>query len=224
MRFRVDGEALYFANDLPGQRIEDRKILDFAVEEFNTQGLTLALGRMHIDDLAAHAEIATAQLVVTTRVLQFGEPAHDFAIGNAIAAHHVQDHVEVFIGVTETVDCRNGRHDDRVATFQQRFGRRQAHLLDVLVDAGVFFNVGIARRHIGLGLVVVIVGNKVLDRVVREKFLELAVELRGESLVGREHQGWSLNLLDHISNRISLAAAGHAEQNLLREAGIETLN
>ena len=39
----------------------------------------------------------------------------------------------------------------------KRFGCRQAHLFDVLVDGGVFFDEGIARGHVSLGLVVVVV-------------------------------------------------------------------
>ena len=43
------------------------------------------------------------------------------------------------------------------------------------------------RGHVGLGLVVVVVGDEVLDRVVREELAELAVQLRGERLVVRQH-------------------------------------
>ena len=56
-----------------------------------------------------------------------------------------------------------------VAALEQRLGRRQAHLLDVLVDRGVLLDVGVARGHVGLGLVVVVVRDEVLDRVVREE-------------------------------------------------------
>ena len=43
------------------------------------------------------------------------------------------------------------------------------------------------RGHVGLGLVVVVVGDEVLDRVVREELAELPVELRREGLVVRQH-------------------------------------
>ena len=49
-------------------------------------------------------------------------------------------------------------------------------------------DVGVGARHVGLGLVVVVVGDEVLDRVVGEEALELAVELGGQRLVGREDQ------------------------------------
>ena len=55
-----------------------------------------------------------------------------------------------------------------------------------------FLDVGVGARDVGLGLVVVVVGDEVLDRVVGEEALELAVELGGERLVGREDERGAL--------------------------------
>ena len=76
-------------------------------------------------------------------------------------------------------------------------------------------------RHVGLGLVVVVVGDEVLDRVVREELAELAVELRGQRLVVREHQRRALHALDHVGDGEGLARTGHAQQRLVREALLE---
>ncbi len=120
--------------------------------------------------------------------------------------------LQVLTRITQTVDGRDrGDHDD-IAAFEQRLGRRQAHLLDVLVDRGVFFDEGVRRRHIGLGLVVVVVGDEVLDRVVGEEIAKLAVELRRQGLVGRQHDGRPLHSVDHVGDREGLARAGHPEQ------------
>src|SRR3546814_12010307 len=54
-----------------------------------------------------------------------------------------------------------------------------------------------------------------LDGVVREEALHLAVELGGQRLVGRQHQGRALQVLDDMRHREGLARAGDAEQNLV---------
>ena len=56
---------------------------------------------------------------------------------------------------------------DHVAPGQQRLGRRVPEPLDLLVDRGVLLDVGVGLRDVRLGLVVVVVGDEVLDRVVR---------------------------------------------------------
>ena len=51
---------------------------------------------------------------------------------------------QIRLRIAEAVDRRHRRDDDRVAALEQRLGRRQAHLLDVLVDRGVLLDVGVA--------------------------------------------------------------------------------
>ena len=133
------------------------------------------------------------------------------------AAREVQHHAVVRLGIAETVDRGYGRDDDDVAALEHRLGRRQPHLLDVAVDRRVLLDVGVARGDVGLGLVIVVVRNEVLDGVVREELAHLAVELRREGLVVREDQRRPLHGADHGSHRKRLSRAGHAEQRLLRE-------
>ena len=57
--------------------------------------------------------------------------------------------------------------------------------VDLVVDERVLLDVGVRLGDVGLGLVVVVVGDEVLDRVLREERLELAVQLGGQRLVGR---------------------------------------
>jgi hypothetical protein len=44
-----------------------------------------------------------------------------------------------------------------------------AQPVDLVVDRGVLLDVGVARRDVGLGLVVVVVADEVLDGVVGEE-------------------------------------------------------
>ena len=92
-----------------------------------------------------------------------------------------------------------------------------AHLVDGIVDGRVLFNIGVRGRDIGLGLIVIIVGDKILDRIMGEKFPELGKELRGQGLVGRQHQGRSLHPGNDLGHGKGLAAAGDAEQNLVTQ-------
>ena len=89
-----------------------------------------------------------------------------------------------------------------------------AEAIDLVVDRAVLLDVGVARRDVRLGLVVVVVRHEVLDSVLREELAELVRELRGERLVGCEHERRSLHLLDRPRDRGALAAAGDAEKRL----------
>ena len=78
--------------------------------------------------------------------------------------------------------------------------------IDLVVDRRVLLDVGVARGHVRLGLVVVVVRNEVLDSVVGEELAELVGQLGGQRLVGSDHERGPLHLLDRPRNGGRLAA------------------
>jgi len=100
----------------------------------------------------------------------------------------VQDHAVVIDRIADAVNRRHRAHDHHVAPLEQALGGREAHLLDMLVDRGILLDEQVARRYVGLGLVVVVVGDEILDGILRKKLAELRVQLRRKGLVGRQHQ------------------------------------
>ena len=95
-----------------------------------------------------------------------------------------------------------------------------AQPVDLLVDGGVLLNIGVRVGDIGLGLVVVVVGNEVFHRVIREKLPEFAAKLGCQGLVVGQHQGWPVQLLDDGSHGEGLAGAGDAQQGLLMQSPV----
>ncbi len=89
-----------------------------------------------------------------------------------------------------------------------------AHAIDLLVDLAFLLNEGVGPRHVGFGLVVVVIGDEVFHRVVGKEVLELTIKLRGERLVVGEHHRRALGALDDLRHGVGLARAGDAEQNL----------
>ena len=94
----------------------------------------------------------------------------------------------------------------------------------MVVDRGVLLDEGIGGRHVGFGLVVVVVGNEIFHCVIREERLELAIQLRGQGLVRRQYQGRALHLLDDVGDAEGLARTGHTEQGLVRQAGLDAFD
>ncbi len=224
VRRRKHGQPRHLAQHLAGQRVEERERLDLLVEELHAHRIAFRLRREDVHDVAAHAERALAQVQFVARVLHVGEAPQQLALVHAVAAHEVQHHLEVGLGIAEAVDRGYRGDDDRVGPLEQGLGRRQAHLLDVLVDRGVLLDVGVRGRHVGFRLVVVVVRDEVLDGIAREVLLELAVELGRQRLVVREHERRALDGLDHVRDGKRLAGTGDAEQRLVREARLDAVD
>ena len=133
-------------------------------------------------------------------------------------------HRRIALDVADAVDARDTGDDDGVGTLQDRPGCRVAHAVDLLVPARFLLDVGVGPRHVGFRLVVVVVGDEVLDGVVRKEAPEFAVELCREGLVGRQHQRRTSHALDHLGHGIGLAGSGDAEQHLVALPGHESVH
>lgn len=70
-------------------------------------------------------------------------------------------------------------------------------------------------RDIGLGLIIIVVGDEVLDGVIGEKLAELRAQLRGERFIVRKNERRTVHALDNACHREGLAGARDAEEHLL---------
>ena len=72
--------------------------------------------------------------------------------------------------------------------MKQRRGGGVAQAVDLVVDGRVLLDVEVLRGHVGLGLVVVVVADEVLDGVVGQELAELVAELGRQRLVVGDDQ------------------------------------
>ena len=77
---------------------------------------------------------------------------------------------------------------------------------------------------IGLRLVVIVVGNEVFHGVFREKLPKFAAKLGCQRLVVGQHQGGPVQLFNHRGHGEGLAGAGDAQQGLLMQPPVDTVD
>jgi hypothetical protein len=212
VRGRRDHDVLEVVDDqLAGQRIEVLQALDLVPEERGPER-GLRVGRKDLQRLAAHPERPAAERRVVPVVLELDELAqqpvavHERALDQGL---HV---LLVGLGRAQREDRRDRGDDHHVAASEQRGRGGVAQPLDLLVDRRVLLDVEVLARDIGLGLVVVVVRDEVLDRIPGEVRAELVAQLRRERLVVRDHQRGPLHPLHHARHRHGLARAGGAQE------------
>ncbi len=200
--------------DAARERVKQLQAFDFVVEQLNADGQFGMLGREDVDGVAAHAELAATELHVVALVLHADQLGDHVALTQLVAGAQRHDHAVVALGLADAVDGRHRGHNHHIAPLHDAFGARQTHLLNVLIDGRVFLDEQVALRHIGFGLVVVVVADEILHRVLGKELPELAVQLRGQCFIGRKHDGWPPQLGDHIGHGEGLTRAGHTQQGL----------
>ena len=178
---------------------------DLVAEQQHAPGAVFVVGGKDLDHVAAHAERAAIEVAGAALVLQRHQIGDELALVDALALLEGERHGRIGLDRTDAVDARHRRHDDDVVALEQSARRAVAHAVDLLVDRGFLLDIGVGARHVGLGLVVVVIADEIFDRVVREEAPELAVELGGQRLVGREHERGPLGRLDHLRHGEGLA-------------------
>ena len=172
------------------------------------------LGRKHVNRFTAHAECAPAEVHVVALVLHADQLGDHVALPQLVARPQRHDHLVVALGLSNAVDGRYRRDDQHIAPLQDAFGARQTHLLNMLVDSRVFLNEQITLWNVSLGLVIVVVTDKVFDRIVRKELPELAVQLRRQRLVRCKNNSRPPKPGNDVGHGECFSGSGHAQQGL----------
>ena len=152
-------------DDLAGERMQVGQALDLVAEQLDAYGELLVHGE-HLDGVTADAERATTEGEVVAGVLDGDEPAQQCVPLDLLPDPDAHHPVDVFLWGAQTVDAADACYHDHIPPCDQCGGSAVPQPLDLLVDRGILLDVGIGLRDVGLGLVVVVVAHKILDRVV----------------------------------------------------------
>jgi hypothetical protein len=221
---RINRSFFGFVQHFTGQRDELHDALDLIAEESDAVAAFVFVSGDDLQRVASHSEGTRPQVQVVARVLGFDQ-LPDERIPPVDLARPQRDRPPAeFFRAAQTIDTRNRSHDDNILTRHQRGGRGQAQALDLFVDFGLFLDVQVVARDVGLRLVVIIVRNKIGNGVLREEILELGIQLRGQGFVVRHDQRRFLQLLDDGGNREGLASAGRTQQDLVLASVLDALH
>ena len=171
-----------------GKRVETGNPVDFIAEEFDAHGRLILAGRLHFHHIAANTEFAAPKADVVALVKHLHQLRERHLARDCLADFHREQHILKVLRRPEAVDARDSRHDEHIAPGEERAGRREPQALDLLVDRRILLDVRIGAGDVSLRLVVIEIGDEVLDRVFGEELLELRVELGGEGLIVGDDQ------------------------------------
>ncbi len=160
-------------------------------------------------------KVPAAEIAFGALVEDLDQLADDLLALDLLSLLQEQQHAVVGLGRTQAVDAAHRSHDDAVAPLEQRLGCRKPQLIELVVDRRFLLDVDVAGGNVRLGLVIVVIGDEVFDRVVREKRLELVIELGRQRLVVRQDERRTVQVLDDLGHRKRLARAGDAQQHLV---------
>ena len=122
-------------------------------------------------------------------------------------------------GVAAAEEARDARYDHHVApSREQRCHGVEPHFLDFGIDREVLLDVGVRRRKVGFRLVVVVVGDEVLDGVLGKEVAEFAVKLGREGLVVAQDERRAVQVGNDVGHRKGLSRTRYTQQRVVLRA------
>ena len=172
MRSRVDCGIGQKADQLPCNDVDLGQAVYLVVEKLNPQSSLGLVGGNDLHGVSPHTEAVARQRQVIAVVAvedQLSDqllPAHDHARAQR------DNQIAVLLRIAQRINAGHGRNNDDVPALKQCRGGGMAQAVDLIVDQRVLLNVHIFAGNVGLRLVVVVVGNKILHRRIRKKGTE----------------------------------------------------
>src|SRR3989338_4672984 len=130
-------------------------------------------------------------------------------------------HLLIFLGRAESIDGRDRGDDDDVTARKEGLGSGVAEPVYLGIDLRLLLYIGVGMRDIRLWLIVVVVGDKIMNRVLGEEFAILLRELGGKRFVVRQDEYGLLVFCNDVRNGKCLPRPGHPKQGLVPHSLLE---
>ncbi len=205
------------------RRVDLADTLDLVVPELDPDNKIVRRRGEYLDHVSARAEHSASEIDVVSFKPDLREIFEQFFPVKFLSDAQRHHHIVIFGGISERVYTRNARDDYDVSALKKRRRRGMAQTVDLVVDRHIFFYICVRVGDIRLGLVIIVIGNKVFDRVFGEELAELRTKLSGKRFVVREHERRTVDVRDDVRHRECFSRTGNAEQRLFVRSFKHTL-
>ena len=193
-----------------GEGVKVGDPVDLIPEELHPDGVVLIVGGVDLHRVPPHPEPVPLEGHVVPLVAVLHQTAQQLVPVPLRPLTQRNHHLGEVVRLAQAVNAGHGGHHDHVPPLQQGTGSGQPQAVDLIIGRCVLGNIGIRVGDIGLRLVVIVVGDKILHGVVGEKLLEFRTKLGCQCLIVGQHQRRPLDLLNDLGHGVGLAGAGDA--------------
>ena len=206
----VDGHMVQHPVHRTGEGVKVGDPVDLIPEELHPDGVVLIVGGVDLHRVPPHPEPVPLEGHVVPLVAVLHQTAQQLVPVPLRPLTQRNHHLGEVVRLAQAVNAGHGGHHDHVPPLQQGTGSGQPQAVDLIIGRCVLGNIGIRVGDIGLRLVVIVVGDKILHGVVGEKLLEFRTKLGCQCLIVGQHQRRPLDLLNDLGHGVGLAGAGDA--------------
>ena len=214
MRGGIDGGIGERSFELARNDIDLANAVDLITEKLYTQCAVVHVCRNDLHGVAINPEGVALECEVVTRITVGNQFANKNVATDGHSGTDGKDESLIFARITERVDTGDRCHDNDVTALEKCAGCAVAQAVDLIVDKGVFFDIHILARNVSLGLVVVVVRNKIFDGGIGKEFTHLGADLRRQGFVRLQNQCRTIGARNDVCHGKGLTRSGNTQKRL----------
>ncbi|EKE28983.1 MAG: hypothetical protein ACD_2C00257G0002 [uncultured bacterium (gcode 4)] len=116
----------------------------------------------------------------------------------------------IILDFSDSIDAAYRSNDDDILSGKQTLSRSMPQPINLFIYGCLFFDISVCLGNICFWLIIIIIGNKIMNCIFGEKFFEFLSKLGSESLIMGHDQSGPSWFGDDIRHRKSLSWAGHS--------------
>ena len=169
----INRHMVHIPLNQPGHGVDLADAVDFISEKLHPNGPAGPIGGVNLQGVPPDPEFIPGKVNIVALIANFRQ-LFQYLIHRPLLTHPQRnDHALVVNGIAQTVQAADGGHNDHIPPLKQRGGCGVAQPVDLLIDGGILFNIGVRMGNVCLGLIVVVVGNEIFHNIVWKKLPEL---------------------------------------------------
>ena len=178
----------------------------------------IGVSQPDIHRIPLHTETSPRQFQVVAHVQAVHQPPQEHIPAERLATPYFDDIVIKIRRIPHAVYARHRRHYHHILPpRQQRRNGRQAQFVYLIVDRQILFYIRVRRRQVSFRLVIIVIRHIILDCILREKALELAIQLGSQRLVMAQNQCRLIDIGNDVGYGKRFPRPGHSQQGLCRK-------
>ena len=221
---REDGHMAHHIFMLARQWVKFNDAVDLVAKELYPDGVLVVVGQMNVHRIPFYAEFVADEVHIIALILQLDQSAAKYITLHLHTGAQADDHTAVVNGVAQRVYAGYRCYNNDIAPLRQCGCSRVAQAVDLVIDGAVLLYIGVGGRDISLWLVVVIVGDKILHRIIREKAAHLGTDLACQRFIRLQNQRGAVAPCNDVRHCEGLARACDTQQCLGAVALLDSLH
>ena len=214
MRSRKNSNVIQLQLCLAGQRVNLHYAVNLVPEKLHPVGHTVRIGRKDLQDISPHPEGTAVKVHVIAGILNIDQLVNHLIPVFLHARTKRNDHLLIVDRRAQTINAGNRSHYDHILPLGKSCRSGVAKLINLVINGGIFLNIGVRGGHIGLRLVIIIIADKIFYGIFRKKFLHLPIKLCRQRFVVGNDQSRLVQCLNDIGHGKGLTGTGNSKQRL----------